>query len=263
MTLEREHLFPNTDSEFTYDELDKEIISVSTNFGFPQTKYQCENFVSRSYPTLYRQLRQTFLEIESREHSIAKMDVGLRKCLASIKIKEKEIEDCRDEYQKEYLKVELDDLIIDRKVWEKKFKMAHEEMRIFLDFLKSNGITNREDATKAIEYNHEEEHKYWIARMAKQSTVDILTQGRIGAGNLDSILMMEEEDQVATMQLALDYSSALGVGLHNLRLNAEEKVKDLLEGKQIPALSYLEQVKTQYDTPEKLLQSTYQPETQS
>ena len=83
-----------------------------------------------------------------------------------------------------------------------------------------------------------------------------------GSGNLDSILMMSEEDQVATMQLALDYSSALGVGLHNLRLNAEEKTKAILEGKDIPAQKFLENVVSGYDKQE-MLQPTNQSETES
>lgn len=261
MKMEREYLYPSTDSTYTYDSVDKQIIAFATKLEYPQTEYQCNNFVSRSHATLYRQLRQTALEIQSREHAVAKNDIGRRKVEIQLKQAQKRYEEEQDPLEKELIAVEIDDLKIDLEVWEKKGRQAHIELRYFIDYLKKYATTE-EEIQKIMELNDEEEHKYWIARMAKQSTIDILTQGRIGNANLDSILMMTEEDQVATMQLALDYSSALGVGLHNLRLNAEEKTKEILDGKQIPSLSYLEQVKTHYDTPEKLLQSTYQSETQ-
>jgi hypothetical protein len=262
MKMEREHLYPSTDSTYTYDSVDKEIISRATQLEYPQTEYQCNNFVSGSHATLYRRIKQTALEIQSREHAIAKNDIGTRRCEIELRKAQKRYEEEQDPFEKELIEVQIDDLKLDLDVWHKKGRQAHIELRYFLNYIKQY-VSSPDDIEKAMLPDPEEEHKYWIARMAKQSTVDILTQGRIGAGNLDSILMMNEEDQVATMQLALDYSSALGVGLHNLRLNAEEKTKAILDGKQIPSISYLEQVKTQYDTPEKLLQSTYQSETQS
>jgi len=166
-----------------------------------------------------------------------------------------------DEFEKELIQLEIEDIAIDIEVYDKKLKMAQEELKIFLEVVRKYCSTS-EDVQKALVPDEEEEHKYWIARMAKQSAVDVLTQGRIGPGNLDSILNMNEQDQVATMQLALDYSSALGVGLHNLRLNAEEKTKAILENRDIPASKFLEHVVNGYDKQE-LLQSSDQSETES
>ena len=259
MKMEREHILSNT--ELSFDDLDKSIITTAVNSGYGQTDYQLVNFVSQSHPTLYRQLKQSFLEVEVREHSLSKISINKRKCEVGLKQKQKEYDECQDEYEKELLALEIEDIKIDIQVYEKKMKMAQEELKVFLDFIKRYCPTE-ESVQKALEPNEEEEHKYWIARMAKQSAVDVLTQGRIGSGNLDSILMMSEEDQVATMQLALDYSSALGVGLHNLRLNAEEKTKAILEGKDIPAQKFLENVVSGYDKQE-MLQPTNQSETES
>jgi hypothetical protein len=257
--MEREHILSTT--ELNFDDLDKCIIDAAVNSGYGQTDYQLVNFVSQSHPTLYRQLRQTFLEIEVREHSLSKISISKRKAEVLLRQKENLLSATKDLYERELVELEIEDLKIDIQVYDKKLKMAQEELKIFLNFVRRYCSTE-EDIKKALEPNSEEEHKYWIARMAKQSAVDVLTQGRIGPGNLDSILMMSEEDQVATMQLALDYSSALGVGLHNLRLSAEEKTKAILEDREIPAQKFLESVVNGYEQKE-LLQSTYQPETKS
>lgn len=259
MKMEREHILSTT--ELSFDEFDKSIITAAVNSGYGQTDYQLVNFVSQSHPTLYRQLRQTFLEIEVREHSLSKISVSKRKCEVMLKQKENLLSTTEDPYEKELIQLEIEDIKIDIQVYDKKLKMAQEELRIFLNFVRRY-CSSQEEIEKALEPNSEEEHKYWIARMAKQSAVDVLTQGRIGPGNLDSILMMSEEDQVATMQLALDYSSALGVGLHNLRLNAEEKTKAILENREIPAQKFLENVVSGYDE-KQMLQSSNQSETGS
>jgi len=259
MKMEREHILSTT--ELSFDDLDKCIIDAAVNSGYGQTDYQLVNFVSQSHPTLYRQLRQTFLEIEVREHSLSKISISKRKAEVLLRQKESILSATKDCYDRELIELEIEDLKIDIQVYDKKLKMAQEELKIFLNFVRRY-CSNEDDVKKALEPNSEEEHKYWIARMAKQSAVDVLTQGRIGPGNLDSILMMNEEDQVATMQLALDYSSALGVGLHNLRLNAEEKTKAILEDREVPAQKFLENVVSGYDE-KQMLQPSDQSETGS
>jgi len=65
--------------------------------------------------------------------------------------------------------------------------------------------------------NPEEERKYWIARMGKQAALDLLASGRITVGNMDSIAMMSEEDQVQTLKVAIQYSGLMNVGLVKLQ----------------------------------------------
>ena len=52
--------------------------------------------------------------------------------------------------------------------------------------------------------------------MAKQASVDMITTGRIGAGNLDSIAMMASQDQVLTIGSALLNSKKLTVGINKI-----------------------------------------------
>ena len=57
---------------------------------------------------------------------------------------------------------------------------------------------------------------YWIARMGKQAAMDIISYGRIGSGNMTSIMDMPEEDQVETLGIAVKYSGMIGGGIDKL-----------------------------------------------
>jgi hypothetical protein len=62
-------------------------------------------------------------------------------------------------------------------------------------------------------YDHEEERKYWVTRMAKQAAMDMVSYGRIGSGNMDSIAMMPEEDQIEALATTIQYNERLQNGL--------------------------------------------------
>jgi len=239
MTKKEKEFLKNTKSNHhSYDEFDTFLIEKTKTHPFPQTQFQCDYFVSGSHPTLYRQVRQTLLEINTRKHSLDKLIISKRKLEVEMKRQQDKISNCEDLYDKQILEIELDDMKIDMGVYEKKIEQAHIEMRYFLDFVK--GVCEKEEDTqKFFDLDAEEEKKYWIARMAKQSSVDLISSGRLGSGNIDSILMMSEEDQVATLQLALNYAGAIGAGVENLKLNAEKEIKFLGEG--LPNQKYLEE----------------------
>ena len=108
-----------------------------------------------------------------------------------------------------------------------------------------------------------EEHKYWIARMAKQSAIDLLTTGRIQSGNLDSMLMMSPEDQAAVADLALTYSTAMNRSIGGIKEAAEQRVDRMLDGKP-PQMFDTAGVLTDYATnniTDRLVQSADKPKT--
>ena len=108
-----------------------------------------------------------------------------------------------------------------------------------------------------------EEHKYWIARMAKQSAIDLLTTGRIQSGNLDSMLMMSPEDRAAVADLALTYSTAMNRSIGGIKEAAEQRVDRMLDGKP-PQMFDTAGVLTDYATnniTDRLIQSADKPKT--
>ena len=64
---------------------------------------------------------------------------------------------------------------------------------------------------------------------AFNSALDLLTTGRLQAGNLDSMLMMSPEDQAAVTDLALTYSTAMNINIGKIKAAAEKKVEHLME----------------------------------
>ena len=115
------------------------------------------------------------------------------------------------------------------------------------------------------ELKEAEEHKYWIARMAKQASVDLLTTGRIQAGNLDSMLQMSPEDQAAVTDLALTYSTAVNRSVGAIKEAAEDRVEKMMEGKPIQMFD-TSGVLSDYagnNITDRLLQSPDKPETDS
>jgi hypothetical protein len=100
-------------------------------------------------------------------------------------------------------------------------------MKAFIDVVKQYATTD-EELAPYLELNEDEEKKYWIARMGKQAALDIIAFGRVGSGNMDSIAMMPQEDQLNTLQLAVQYSGLINAGLHKVSIEAQKTVDTYL-----------------------------------
>ena len=53
--------------------------------------------------------------------------------------------------------------------------------------------------------------------MGKQAEMDVYDTGKIGVGNLESIAMMHEHDQYATLNIANQYSGLLNSGIAKIQ----------------------------------------------
>ena len=148
----------------------------------------------------------------------------MKKCYIEIARKQKQLEETTDPFDAQMLEVEIEDIQLDIEQYEKKIQQCNLELRYYLDSIKEKCSTP-EDTDFYFDDNEEEEHKYWIARMAKQSATDMIGYGTISAGQIDSILMMPKEDQEATLNLALRYAGAINKGIDQMRLQAEADTK--------------------------------------
>mgnify|MGYP003345725538 FL=1 len=72
--------------------------------------------------------------------------------------------------------------------------------------------------------------------MAKQATMDLMTIGRIGSGNLDSIAMMPIQDQQETIKAALKYNGLLNKGITAIEKTAMEEIAML------PNMKYIDEI---------------------
>jgi hypothetical protein len=119
--------------------------------------------------------------------------------------------------------VDIEQCDYDLSVYAKKYKVCLEELDTFANIVKDI-VPNLEKLESYKEHNVEEERQYWITRMAKQATMDLMTIGRIGSGNLDSIAMMPLKDQEETIKAALKYNSMFSKGIHLLEKKAQEEL---------------------------------------
>ena len=223
------------DEEFSkrYDlsDFDKEIMAYAIHTNMSMTAYQCENFVAKGAGiTPWRMVRQAFLELESRYHSYQDIKTSLRKAELIRKKWLRDQAEAVDEIAKEMLQVDIEKNDYDITIWKRKLLQAEREINAFMDIVKKYA-DDEKDLQYYAEENPEEERKYWIARMAKQAATDVISYGRIGAGNMDSITQMPEEDQLQTISLAMKYSGEIQAGIHNISMQVQPGIDKMIETK--------------------------------
>ena len=76
--------------------------------------------------------------------------------------------------------------------------------------------------------------------MGKQAAMDVYTTGKIGTGNLDSIAMMREDDQFATLNVAMQYSGLLSAGIAKIQNELKPHLDKLMMDGTSPRIPTME-----------------------
>jgi hypothetical protein len=216
-------------SDLKLDDKGMKIVIGALNMSSNQSEYQNQHFVTASQLTPYRMLKQCMLEIESRHHSWYNVKNKHKRKLVEIQIAKRELEGTRDPLTKQLIEIDIEDMENDCRIWERKLMQAEDEMLGFINQVKQIAGDDEELLNKAFTYDHEEERQYWVTRMAKQAAMDMVSYGRIGTGNMDSIAMMPEEDQILTLATTLQYNERLMGGLNQI---SQAVSQGLLENKE-------------------------------
>jgi len=189
---------------------------VESNMDYGMTHEQIKNFVVNSHVTDKRKLRQVLVEVERRNHD-------RKKCVLDRKRKETEIarlqarlETVEDPYERKLMELDIEEFELDRNKYNVTLHQYDNELAAFMDWINKHW-DSIEEVEKAAEYTEEDERKYWIARMGKQAAIDVYTTGKIGTGNLDSIAMMREDDQFATLNVTMQYAGLLNVSIAKIQ----------------------------------------------
>ena len=256
-------------------EFEKELIDWTDSQFFGQTEYQNKYFVVNSQVTPWRQMRQAVMEIQTRLNAVQKVTIQYKRTLNDIERTKSEMAEEENKFYKQDKEYELELLYIDLQVWDNKMRQSKMEIDGLLRIIKEKlgkkpdedyDFEELKETVLNKEIEEKEEHKYWIARMAKQSALDLLTTGRLQAGNLDSMLMMSPEDQAAVTDLALTYSTAMNINIGKLKDAAEKKVEHLMNPEQKPQMFDTTGILTDYahnNVTERTLQSADKPEDKS
>ena len=200
---------------------------VENSMHYGMTPGQVKNFVINGNVTDFKQLRQVLIEIESRNHERKKIKMDMRR-------KEIQIEQCQakllredDPFERELIELDIAEYELDLGKFAVSVRQYDNELEPFMQYIKKN-YANIEELDKAAEYKEEDERKYWIARMGKQAAIDIYANGRIGIGNMDSIAMMAEEDQIYAVNIAMQYAGLLNTGISKIQNELKPQLDKLL-----------------------------------
>jgi hypothetical protein len=204
--------------------------------AWSMSDFQSRYFVVNSQVTNYRRVRQALLEIETRIAAKKQMERNRWKTEIQKKIHLRDLANETDELKKELIMIDIDQCNYDLSVYEKKHRVCLEELEKFCEIVKDI-VPDVDTLHTYKEHNEVEERNYWIARMAKQATMDLMTIGRIGQGNLDSIAMMPLEDQGETIKAALKYNALLGKGIQAIEKQAHEELAKLPSG-----MNYIDEI---------------------
>ena len=212
---------------------------VESNMDYGMTHEQIKNFVVNSHVTDKRKLRQVLVEIERRNHD-------RKKCVLDRKRKETEIARLQDKvnvtddpYERRLMELDIEEFELDRNKYNVTLHQYDNELAAFMDWINKNW-GSIEEVEKAAEYTEEDERKYWIARMGKQAAMDVYTTGKIGTGNLDSIAMMREDDQFATLNVAMQYSGLLSAGIAKIQNELKPHLDKLMMDGTSPRIPTME-----------------------
>lgn len=207
---------------------DFELIEASIKLNDGQSKFQNEYFVAGCQLTSYKKVQQALLELQVRRQGKTELEYKLKKAIIQKKKLERDLQHATDELDIELLEVELDKTNFDISVYEKKQETYNREISEFCELIREH-IDPSKDIQYYLSTDEEEERRYWITRMAKQAAVDLHCYGRIGSGNLDSIINMSPEDQVAVLQGAVHHSSLLTAGVEKMQRQLQPQVEQIFK----------------------------------
>ena len=143
--MDTEHTMQDGSPQVSFDEFDTFIRKNANVTPFPQTEFQCTNFVAGSHATKYRAVRQALLEVATRNHGINKMHIEIQRVdididervykLDKLGFKEGDIPG-KNDFEARLLYLELTDKRIDRGEYVKRLTQSEMELRYFLDWIK-------------------------------------------------------------------------------------------------------------------------------
>ena len=243
---------------------------VEDNMDFGMTHEQIKNFVVNSHVTDKRKLRQTLTEISTRNHERKKLFLDIERKKITIEELEAKLEIEDDPYRRRLMQCDIEEFKLDIGRFKIAVHQSSNELQAFMDWVNKK-YNSMEELIEAAQYNEEEERKYWVARMGKQAAMDVYCTGRIGIGNLDSIAMMREEDQFATLNIAMQYSGLLNAGIGKIQNELKPQMDKMMVDGSAPRIPTFDNVEDNLDlklyeqltgNEQKSIQSSDKPETE-
>lgn len=188
------------------------------------TLFTNEWFVVGSQQTVEYRFKQALMEYNSRLEHFEDNERNLKRTKIRLKIAERDMLK-EDSESLEYQLLEMDKEVIEMEINTievKNVRVANEVesfAKLINDIIENNNdIENTftsEEATK----------RYWVKRLGKQASIDLVSTGKISAGNLEAITQLPTEIQEEVLSTCLQYSENVSQGLHDIQKNVSSNGK--------------------------------------
>jgi len=199
-------------------------------------KFKLKHFVGGAQLTPFHNLKQLFLELKIRQDSFLHIEWEIARKKMEEMVEREKLANSTNDIEKQYIEIDLLNIVKDKKRHEDAQVGALKEKDAILELIRElcDGPQGTlPDGTKLMdvfgnkELEEELERQHWIARLAKQASMEMLSYGKIGTGNMDAIAMMAPKEIAECLQLTSDYTVRVGTGMGLL---TEKSINDLKLG---------------------------------
>jgi len=179
--------------------------------GMPE--FKAKHFVGNAQITPFAKVRQYLVEIENRQIMLEQNEYEKEKLILEIKKEERKLKHETDDIEAELIKLEIKKKRNNIKSFDKLIHRAVSERDVYVKLIQDiidSPDGKYEDGRTLLEIMEDPivteklEHQYWTFRMAKQTALDMIAYGRAGLGNMDSVFMLDGEQQQEIIKLATD-----------------------------------------------------------
>lgn len=153
--------------------------------------FQIKNFVVGAQMTPMKQLHQAAIEIEAREATLKQSEFEEKKQNLKIKIIQEKLKKETDPLA--IAELELEQLVIENKLGTiigERDRLGYELKSFYevIDYFNENY-----DIDEMLSMKETLEIDYWVKRLSKQASLDLVSTGRISNGNLSAMMDMPDE----------------------------------------------------------------------
>jgi len=202
------------------------IIKLEKYFSQGMTPFQMRNFVVNEFLTDYRKLRQIVLEVNSRLNNKETQQFDLEsKRIDLDQLKSESHEDIFAERKRD-LEIRMAEREIEKK--EQSIRQLENEIEVFREAIEQ--LTERQGGYDAMieklnsdEWHEEEERLFWIEKLGRSATGDMVNYGTISKGVFESITLLDDEAKDKVLRKAINNQFDL------MQLMNETKEQLLLE----------------------------------
>ena len=197
-------------------------------------KFKLKYFVGGSLITPFHKLKQLFLELKIRQDSYLHIQWEIKRKELEETIEKEKLAQSTNDVEKQYIEIDLLNIVKDKKRHEDSLVVALKEKDAILELIRElcdgpQGVLP--DGTKLMdvfgnkELEEELERQHWVTRLAKQASMEMLSYGRIGTGNMDAIAMLPPKEIGECLQLTSQYTARVGTGMGLLTDKAINDIK--------------------------------------